>query len=141
MGRALGGDPKSLTLLVLLYRPDYRAALAYDFRTILGLPLHLVTSRRMRWAEAWGYVSELLRDPRTHTYAAIQGWSYVPSAAEVAGMDQIEMWANAKRARNTVPIRLDRPWETRRRDVEEGPRTPDPQRAERRARLDQMTRR
>lgn len=64
----------------------------------------------MAWGEAWALTEGVLRDPDSHTLAAMRGWSYVPPAVERTTADFLEVYLNAKRTKGTVPIRVERPW-------------------------------
>lgn len=65
----------------------------------------------MCWNDAWDLTSGLLRDPTSHSFAAIADWAYPPSAPELAGHTLFERWMNANRPKHGVPQRLPRPWE------------------------------
>ena len=40
---------------------------------------------------------ELLRDHSSHLYASLAGWAYIPSGAEIAKWDQLELEGRLKR--------------------------------------------
>lgn len=80
-----------------------------------------------------GLVDEILRDPYSHSNAALAGWSFVPDPADVLFRNWVDVTAQMHKKKNAAPVKpVERPWEQGRRPVW---RAPDPLRDERRARL------
>lgn len=108
MGAALWHGPQAAGLWGLI--ATHRSALEYDWRTRFGFGLSRFLSREMSWREAWVLTSEILRDPDSHTAAAIAGWAFVPGSVQRVGTDVFEAYINANRGKNTTPFRAQRPW-------------------------------
>lgn len=78
-------------------------------------------------------VGEIIRDPYSHSNAAVAGWSYVPSPTDVLFRNWVDVTAQMHRKKNAAPVKpVERPWEQGRRPVW---RAPDPQQETRRAKL------
>lgn len=59
----------------------------------------------------------LLDDHTSHTFAAVAGWSYVPSPQEVAFYDELDVKIAMNRGKNQpAPPRTKRPWEQARKE-------------------------
>ncbi|KFI92433.1 hypothetical protein BISA_0833 [Bifidobacterium saguini DSM 23967] len=84
--------------------------------------------------KAWRLTREILKDHRSHSYAALAGWSYIPSDGEIALWDRMELEGRLKR-------RGWRPWADRHNDpfapVHVETRETRERRLERRSRLKQ----
>jgi len=93
--------------------------------------------RDVPWNEAWDLTSGLLRDPWSHTGAALAGWAYVPDPVEAATLNLVDAYRLMNHAKGKVrPSPLPRPWATTRKASDPTRvRVPDPERATRRARL------
>lgn len=111
----------------------HRAALAFDWRARFGLPLRDLGG--LSWNEAWDLTLGLLRDPTSHTAASVAGFAFVPPPAMTALADWIEVYANSKRGKNTVPIRITRPWLAGGGPTSSVPAPPSAESLERRSRL------
>lgn len=58
-------------------------------------------------------VDGLMSDHSSHTFASAAGWSYVPTPAEVAFYDELDVKLMMNRGKNQPsPQRTKRPWET-----------------------------
>lgn len=84
-------------------------SLRYDLAGC-GVDVDDIRPGRIAWNTAWGFISEILRDPSSHTVAAVHGHRYVPSPAEIAAWDIHEREMNAQRARGATYKRFPRPW-------------------------------
>lgn len=112
----------------------HRAALEYDFRARFGFGVERIDRQELSWQETAALVDGVFTDHTSHTFAAIQGWAYVPSPQEVAFFDELDVKRAMNRGKNQpVPKRADRPWE-RKREVEA---LPAPGNSGRRSRLNE----
>lgn len=68
----------------------------------------------MGFGKAWGLTREILRDRTSNSFAALAGWSYIPTGAEIALWDQMELEGRLKRKGY-------RPWADSRSDFLESP--------------------
>lgn len=73
MGAGRQDRPKSLILITLWQ--DHRAALQYDWMQIWHQPLDPKTTPLNI---AWPMCREILKNRRSHSFAALAGWAYVP---------------------------------------------------------------
>lgn len=73
MGAGRQDRPKSLILITLWQ--DHRAALQYDWMQVWHQPLDLKTTPLNI---AWPMCREILKNRRSHSFAALAGWAYVP---------------------------------------------------------------
>lgn len=73
MGAGRQDRPKSLILITLWQ--DHRAALQYDWMQVWHQPLDPKTTPLNI---AWPMCREILKDRRSHSFAALAGWAYVP---------------------------------------------------------------
>lgn len=51
----------------------------------------------MAYGRAWGLTREILRDRTSNSFAALAGWYYIPTGAEIALWDQMELEGRLKR--------------------------------------------
>lgn len=51
----------------------------------------------MSLAQSWRLTREILRDHTSNSFAALAGWSYTPTGAEIALWDQMELEGRLKR--------------------------------------------
>lgn len=51
----------------------------------------------MSLAKAWRMTREILKDHTSHSWAAFNGWTYTPTAAEQALWDRLELEGRLKR--------------------------------------------
>lgn len=72
--------------------------------------MSLRTLGGLSWNDAWDLTGELMRDPTSHTAAAVSGWAYVPPPESVAAYWLLEGWINAQRKPNSIPTTIARPW-------------------------------
>lgn len=63
-------------------------------------------------------VEEIQKDPESAVVAAFLNWKWVPSGAERAQWDIAELELNSKRPKGRQPVRLDRPWQGKKRGPE-----------------------
>lgn len=141
MGRALGARPKSIALLGLLQY--HRSALDFDLWAAQQLRVAPFLSAA-RWSELWSIVQQILRDPFCRLASEIRGDRFQPSPdleAAYTLLDGIQAMLRGKNAVRPKPIK--RPWEGRPPRYDDAPGatagTLDPERAARRARLDELT--
>lgn len=80
---------------------------------------------------------QLLLDPTSHVTASVAGWSFVPPPTLTALADWIEVWANSKRKKNAVPVKITRPWLAGQAPTSSVPRPPSQESLARRSRLDE----
>ena len=73
MGAGRQDRPKSLILITLWQ--DHRAALQYDWMQVWHQPLDPKTTPLNI---AWPMCREILKNRRSHSFAALAGWAYVP---------------------------------------------------------------
>lgn len=77
---------------------------------------------------------EIMRDPYSHTHAAVVGYSYVPAPEDVSFLNWVDARANmAWQPGKVRPQPAERPWHNGPR--QKAPARHDPHRAERRAAL------
>lgn len=76
----------------------------------MGLSVTAIFDGSLLWCESWAYAQEILRDPDSHTTHSIAGSAYVPPAAERVGFTLFEGELNSKRQKNTIAIKIPRPW-------------------------------
>ena len=67
-------------------------------------------SGNLDYESAWALTREILRDHTSNSFAALAGWSYTPTGAEIALWDQMELEGRLKRKGY-------RPWADRRTDM------------------------
>lgn len=100
--------PKIGVLIWLVHARPW--ALAIDWRAAYGRawqPLTMrvwrdgVTRARIGAGTAWDMTREILRDPGTHSYAALAGWTHMPGQAEQVA------WALGDHKRGEMP-----PWQS-----------------------------
>lgn len=51
-----------------------------------------------------------MRDPFSHVASSIRADAFVPSPAQVAGADLIEVYLNSKRRKGQIAQQVTRPW-------------------------------
>ncbi len=103
-----GLDPKSFTSLIL--HQQHHSALTADWLTRyrrVWKPCHLNAwldapagrkpSGNLDYESAWALTREILRDHTSNSFAALAGWSYTPTGAEIALWDQMELEGRLKR--------------------------------------------
>ncbi len=91
----------------------HRAALEYDFRARFGFGVERIDRQEISWQQMTALIDGLMDDHTSHTFASAAGWSYVPSPAEVAFYDELDVKLAMNRGRNQpAPPRTKRPWET-----------------------------
>lgn len=78
-----------------------------------------IDRQELTYAELTALIDGLLDDRTSHTFAAVAGWSYVPSPQEVSFYDELDVKLAMNRGKNQPrPPRTKRPWEQeRKRDV------------------------
>lgn len=74
----------------------------------------------MSLAQSWRLTREILRDHTSNSFAALAGWSYTPTGAEIALWDQMELEGRLKRKGY-------RPWTDHRTNWLDPPQTGDRQ--------------
>jgi hypothetical protein len=127
LGRRIGPRPKIVYLLIL--HQQHHSALTADWLTRyrrVWKPCHLnawldaPTGRKpsgnLDYESAWALTREILRDHTSNSFAALAGWSYTPTGAEIALWDQMELEGRLKRKGY-------RPWADRRTDPFRRPAT------------------
>lgn len=127
LGRRIGPRPKIVYLLIL--HQQHHSALTADWLTRyrrVWKPCHLdvwldaPTGRKpsgnLDYESAWALTREILRDHTSNSFAALAGWSYTPTGAEIALWDQMELEGRLKRKGY-------RPWADRRTDMFRRPAT------------------
>lgn len=78
-------------------------------------------------------VSEIMREPYSHSNAAVSGWSFVPSPVDVLFRNWVDVTAQMNKKKNGAPVKpVERPWEQGGAPLW---RAPDPNRDERRQKL------
>jgi hypothetical protein len=139
MGGPVRHRPKS-ALLASLWA-EHRAAILYDLKSRLNIewhPLDWTTWAKDQQARSnigywamWQYAAEILRDKSSHSYAALAGWSYVPSPTERAiwtlmpkreGKEDYLPWTDPKQdilRPVPTPAIHDAAWKKRRRHFKE----------------------
>lgn len=73
--------------------------------------MRAIESDELSWREWQAVVDGLLRDHSSHTCAAVAGWAYVPTPAEVAFYDELDVKIQMNRGKNQPsqpPVQ--RPW-------------------------------
>lgn len=118
-------------LLPLLFQ--HREALEYD---LLPAPFDTddIAAGTVSWNKAYRVVSEILRDPYSHSLASLNGWGYVPHPVDVAFLNWVDATAQMHHQKGKVaPRPAKRPWEESARDRPKS--APDPDRPARRAAL------
>ncbi|MDF2045153.1 hypothetical protein P2P98_03185 [Microbacterium sp. Kw_RZR3] len=115
----------------------HRRQLRHDLARV-GVNLADIESEEICWNVAWDFVAEILRDPSSHTVAAVQGHKYVPSPAEIAAWDIHEREMNAQRQKGALYQRFPRPWAGKPPTYSQPDQQMTPEREARRAKLDQM---
>lgn len=88
----------------------HRGALEHDWRTRFGVSLMSV-GQTMTLSEAARQVRALALDPSTHTFAAVNGWSYPVGRDALALLDLFDAYAMVHFKK---PKPLPRPWDLRR---------------------------
>lgn len=53
-------------------------------------------SPNIGFGTAWRFTREILRNHTSSSYAALAGWSYIPTGAEIALWDQMELEGRLK---------------------------------------------
>lgn len=87
----------------------HRGQLRHDLARV-GVSVDDIAPGRISWNAAWDHIAEILKDPSSHTVAAVHGHRYVPSASEIAAWDIHEREMNAQRAKGATYKRFPRPW-------------------------------
>ena len=82
----------------------------------LDAPTGRKPSGNLDYESAWALTREILRDHTSNSFAALAGWSYTPTGAEIALWDQMELEGRLKRKGY-------RPWADRRTDMFRRPAT------------------
>lgn len=103
------GEPGEIQRLVELIG-EHPGAIRYDWRTRFGLPVESIFDGRMSWDEAWDLVTELVRDPTSHLFAAINEWKH-PFSSEarvLADLFDLQVAMNTKKGKKPKPY--PRPW-------------------------------
>lgn len=100
-------DPRSLSLPGLVH--FHASALRVDLAR-LGIDVEDIREERISWNTAWDYISGCLKDPASHITAAVRGYKYVPTPAEIAAWDIHEREMNAQRPKGAMYQRFPRPW-------------------------------
>lgn len=109
----------------------HRQALDYDMFCRFGWGVERIPQLGVN--RAAGLVDEIMRDPYSHSNAAVAGWSFVPAPADVLLRNWVDVTAQMNKKKNAAPIKpVPRPWESGVRPVW---RAPDPNRDERRSKL------
>lgn len=69
------------------------------------------------WNLAAALVGEVLREPYSHSTAALRGWAFVPDPVDVLFADWVDATAQMHHQKGKVrPAPVMRPWEQARRD-------------------------
>lgn len=72
-----------------------------------------IDREELTYSELTALVDGLINDHTSHTFASVAGWSYVPSPAEVAFYDELDVKLAMNRGKNQpMPPRTKRPWES-----------------------------
>jgi hypothetical protein len=109
----------------------HRAALDYDLLTRFGWGVEQIPLLGVN--RVAGLVDEVMRDPYSHSIAAVAGWSFVPSPQDVSFRNWVDVTAQMNKKKNAAPVKpVERPWEQGARPVW---RAPDPNRDVRRKKL------
>lgn len=88
-----------------------RAALEYDFRARFRLDITDIGARSLSWRAAADLAAGLLRDPYSHSAAAVAGFAYVPAPADVQFYNWVDATAQMHHQSGKVrPRPVDRPW-------------------------------
>lgn len=87
----------------------HKGQLRHDL-AIVGVDVDDISPGRVSWNRAWDHIAAILRDPSSHTVAAVRGHKYVPSPAEIAAWDIHEREMNAQRPKGQLYKRFPRPW-------------------------------
>lgn len=95
-----------------------------------------IDRQELTYSELTALVDGLINDHTSHTFASVMEWAYVPSPAEVAFYDELDVKIAMNRGKNQPrPKRTERPWE-KSRPKDHTPRY-DPEREKRRERLNE----
>lgn len=87
----------------------HKGQLRHDLAHV-GVDVDDIRPGHICWNSAWDHIASILRDPSSHTVAAVHGHKYVPSPAEIAAWDIHEREMNAQRAKGATYKRFTRPW-------------------------------
>lgn len=116
----------------------HKGQLRHDLARV-GVDVDAIIAEKISWNTAWDHISEILKNPSSHTVAALYGHRYVPSPSEIAAWDIHEREMNAKRAKGAIYKKFPRPWAGK-PPVYDAPAESEmtPEREARRAKLDAM---
>lgn len=126
--------PKRTIAVLGLLHPDHVAGFEYDLQTRSRWSVEDILLERMSWATAQALADGFLRDPYSHSTAAVNGWAFVPAPEDASFLNWVDATAQMHHRPGKVkPQPMKRPWEHGQR-----PKTVvavDPGRDERRAKL------
>lgn len=85
--------------------------MAFDFRSRFQLSL-LEVGESIRWGEAIALVDELRQEYGTRFHAAVNGWAFPATIADLIATRHAEWYMNVHRDRKVAPqpITLPTPW-------------------------------
>jgi hypothetical protein len=90
---------------------------------------------QMSWNLLWEWISEIMRDPSSHTMSALAGDKYVPHPSERAQWAVFEAWLNTQTPKGSGYKRVTRPWSGKRPSYTPAEAPMSAQREARRAKL------
>lgn len=107
--------PPGGTLALLEFLEEHRAALRFDFRHLLHVPLSVIGTDEMSFGEALDQVVEILKETGSHLVAELAGMSRPLSWADLAVITLTEVYLNAHRdpKKQPTPVQLFELWEKR----------------------------
>lgn len=94
--------PAGGTFALLDLIEEHKPAISWDLRRYLGLSIHDL-GVAVSWGEASHLIQELVRESGSHLFAAIAGYRYAGSQAELATILHAEAFVNANRDRKEHP--------------------------------------
>lgn len=99
-----------MTALYLYVR--HREAVEYDLRERFHFGLERIDRGELAPFVIMSILNGLFEDHSTHTYASVMEWAYVPTPAEVAFYDELDVKIAMNRGKNQPAApRTKRPWE------------------------------
>lgn len=89
----------------------HRGAFDYDLRSRLRLSARQVEEGDLSWNDAVALTRELIRDPYSHSFAALAGYEFVPAPEDVQFYNWVDATAQMNhRSGKVAPTPAKRPW-------------------------------